>query len=260
MTMRRKLILLLSLLFLTTTATWAAQTTTKQRTPQQFKAKPALNAPAPTGGTPQPSPEQLAAQAWLKSIGYDLTIEQMATLKKLVLQKYSLETVKLITDENMVHVRQLPNLEILQVHRLIGDAGVAYFAGLKKLRVFNMPDSRLTDKGLAVIGGMTQLENLVIPSHPNITDAGVAKLSNLKNLSLLNLTRTKITDASMPVIAQNKSLEKLFLSFTSITDASVPYLKQMTGLQRLDIQGKGITQQGFSELKLALPNTTIVYP
>jgi hypothetical protein len=213
MTMRRKLILLLSLLFLTTTATWAAQTTTKQRTPQQFKAKPDLNAPAPTGGgTPQPSPEQLAAQAWLKSIGYDLTIEQMATLKKLVLQKYSLETVKLITDENMVHVRQLPNLEILQVHRLIGDAGVAYFAGLKKLRVFNMPDSRLTDKGLAVIGGMTQLENLVIPSHPNITDA------------------------------------------------SVPYLKQMTGLQRLDIQGKGITQQGFSELKLALPNTTIVYP
>lgn len=258
--MRRTSIFLMCLLLLTTTTLWAAETTTKQRNPQPFKAKPALNAPAPGGSTPQPSPEQLAAQAWLKSIGYDLTIEQMTTLKKLVLQKYSLETVKLITDENMVHVRQLPNLEILQVHRLIGDAGVAYFAGLKKLRVFNMPDSKLTDNGLAVIGGLTQLENLVIPSHPMITDAGVAKLSNLKNLTLLNLTRTKITDASMPVIAQNGSLEKLFLSFTGITDASVPCLKQMTGLQRLDIQGKGITEQGFAQLKAALPNTTIIYP
>jgi Leucine-rich repeat (LRR) protein len=260
MTMRRTLILLTSLLFLAATATWAAQTTTKQRTPQQFKAKPALDAPAPTGGTPQPSAEQLAAQAWLKSIGYDLTIEQMQALKRLVLQKYSLETVKLITDENMIHVRQLPNLEILQVHRLIGDAGVAHFAGLKKLLVFNMPDSKLTDNGLAVIGGMTQLENLVIPSHPNITDAGVAKLSNLKNLRVLNLTRTKITDASMPFIAQNQSLEKLFISFTGITDAAVPYLKQLRGLQRLDIQGKGISQKGFAELKAALPNTHIVYP
>ena len=70
MTMRRTLILLLSLLLLTTTITWAAETTTKQRTPQQFKANPALNAPAPTGGTQQPSTEQLAAQAWLKSIVY----------------------------------------------------------------------------------------------------------------------------------------------------------------------------------------------
>lgn len=259
--MRRTLILLMSLLLLTTTTTLqAAEKTTKQRAPQPFKPKATSDAPDPTGGTPQPSQEQLAAQAWLKSIGYDLTIEQMSTLKHLVLQKYSIETVKLITDENMVHVRQLPNLEILQVHRLIGDAGVAHFAGLKKLRVFNMPDSRLTDNGLAVIGGMTQLENLVIPSHQNITDAGVAKLSNLKGLMLLNLTRTNITDASMPVIAQNQSLEKLFLSFTGLTDASVPYLKQLKGLQRLDIQGKGITQKGFEELKAALPNTTIIYP
>lgn len=258
--MLRHLICLVFLMLLTTNGTWAAETTTKQRTPQPLKAKPALETPAPTSGTPQPSAEELAAQAWLKSIGYDLTIERMKTLKQLVLQKYSLETVKLITDENMVHVRQLPNLEILQVHRLIGDAGVAHFAALKNLRVFNMPDSKLTDKGLAVIGGMSQLENLVIPSHPNITDAGVAKLGNLRNLSVLNLTRTQMTDASMPFIAQNKSLEKLFLSFTGITDAAVPHLKQLTGLQRLDIQGKGITQQGFAELKAALPNTHIVYP
>ncbi|MFH1090250.1 MAG: hypothetical protein V1742_01655, partial [Pseudomonadota bacterium] len=186
--------------------------------------------------------------------------EQMKTQKRLVLQKYSIETVKLIIDENMVHVKQLPNLEQLQVHRLIGDAGVAHFAGLSKLRLFNMPDSRLTDNGLAVIGSMTQLENLVIPSHQNITDAGVARLGNLTNLNLLNLTRTKVTDASMPVVAQNKSLEKLFLSYTGITDAAVPYLKQLGGLQRLDIQGTGITEAGLAELKAALPNTRIVYP
>ena len=214
----------------------------------------------PTSSSPQPSAEQLAAQAWLKSIGYDLTLEQMKTQKRLVLQKYSIETVKLIIDENMVHVKQLPNLEHLQVHRLIGDAGVAHFAGLTKLRLLNMPDSRLTDNGLAVIGGMTQLENLVIPSHQNITDAGVARLGNLTNLSLLNLTRTKVTAAGMPVVAQNKNLEKLFLSYTGITDAAIPYLEQLGGLQRLDIQGTGITEAGLAQLKAALPNTRIVYP
>jgi Leucine-rich repeat (LRR) protein len=258
--MRLHMAILLCLLLSTTTISWAGETTTKQPRLKHSKTMRAPKTITSTSSTSQPSAEQLAAQAWLKSIGYDLTIEQMQTLKKLVLQKYSLETVQLITDENMVHVRQLPNLEILQVHRLIGDAGVAHFAGLKKLRVLNMPDSKLTDNGLAVIGGMTQLENLVISSHPSITDAGVAQLGNLTNLRVLNLSRTNITDASMPVIAQNRALEKLFLSYTGITDAAVPYLKQLTGLQRLDIQGQGVTQQGFAELKAALPNTYIVYP
>lgn len=253
--MRRHMTVLLSLLFLTTTVSWAAETTVKQRSLQPSKTMRVPKTTAPSSSTPQ-----LAAQAWLKSIGYDLTLEQMKAQKRLVLQKYSLETVKLITDDNMVHVKQLPNLERLQVHRLIGDAGVAHFAGLEKLRLFNMPDSKLTDNGLAVIGGMTQLENLVIPSHQNITDAGVAKLDNLTNLRLLNLTRTKITDASMPVIAKNKYLEKLFLSYTGITDAAIPYLKQLTGLQRLDIQGIAITQAGLAQLKAAFPNTRIVYP
>ena len=253
--MRRYVPVLLCLLLLTTTVSWAAQTTTKQRSPQPSKTIQVPKTTVHTSITPQ-----LSAQAWLKSIGYDLTLEQMKTQKRLVLQKYSVETAKLITDDNMVHVKQLPNLENLRVHRMIGDAGVAHFAGLKKLVLFNMPDSKLTDNGLAVIGGMTQLQNLVIPSHQNITDAGVAKLGNLTNLRLLNLTRTKITDASMPVIAQNKGLEKLFLSFTGITDAAIPYLKQLTGLQRLDIQGTAITQAGLAQLKSALPNTQIVYP
>ena len=258
--MRSIMAILLCLFLLTATTSWAGETITNQPRVKKSRTMQVPKTTAPTSSTSQPSAEQLAAQAWLKSIGYDLTIEQMQTLKTLVLQKYSLETVTLITDENMIHVRQLPNLETLRVHRMIGDAGVAHFAGLKKLRVLNMPDSKLTDNGLAVIGGMTQLENLVIPSHQNITDAGVAKLSNLKNLTLLNLTRTNITDGSMSIIAQNQGLQKLFLSFTGITDAAVPYLKQLTGLQRLDIQGQGVTQAGFTELKTALPNTQIIYP
>lgn len=258
--MRRNMPLILSLLILTTTLAFAADTSTKQRRVRPSKTMQIPQSTTPASSTQQASAEQLAAQAWLKSIGYDLTLEQMKTQKRLVLQKYSIETVSLITDANMVHVKQLPNLEDLRVHRLIGDAGVANFASLKKLRLFNMPDSKLTDNGLTVIGGMTQLENLVIPSHQNITDAGVAKLGNLMNLRVLNLTRTRVTDASMPVVVQNKSLEKLFLSYTGITDAAIPYLEQVHGLQRLDIQGTAITQAGLGQLKAAFPNTWIVYP
>ena len=182
----------------------------------------------------------------------------MQTKQSLNLQKYSQQTAQLITDNNMVHLQQLPKLYNLRVHRGIGDAGVAHLAG-KNFSTFNMPDSKLTDKGLATIGTFTGLSHLVIPSHSGITDAGISKLMGIKFLNILNLTRTNITDASMPFIAQNKHLNKLFLSYTGITDAAIPTLSNLS-LQRLDIQGTAITPAGVAQLKAAHPSWTIMYP
>ena len=113
--MRRHMSLILSLLLLTSTLSWAADTSSRQRRVRPSKTMQIPKSTTPTSSTPQPSAEQLAAQDWLKSIGYDLTLEQMKTQKRLVLQKYSLQTVNLITDANMIHVKQLPNLEDLRV-------------------------------------------------------------------------------------------------------------------------------------------------
>ena len=71
-----------------------------------------------------------AAQAWLKSIGYNLIIEQMLNLTRLNLGLYSLETAQLITDENSKHLRVLKNLEEIELHRQLGDATLANLADL----------------------------------------------------------------------------------------------------------------------------------
>ena len=230
----------------------AIQKTVPMSTTARPSAKPSVK--QPTGFK-----KQLDAQAWLKGIGYNWTLEQMQTKTSLNLQKYSQQTAQLITDNNMVHLQQLPKLYNLRVHRGIGDAGVAHLAG-KNFSIFNMPDSKLTDKGLATIGTFTGLTQLMIPSHSGVTDAGISKLMNIEHLFILNLTRTNITDASMPFIAKNKHLNKLFLSFTGITDAAIPTLINLNKIERLDIQGTGITPAGVAQLKAAHPGWTIMYP
>ena len=57
------------------------------------------------------------AQAWLKSINYNLTLEQVKNLKRLRLQLYGsfngISTQTLISNQNMHHLQVLKNLEIL---------------------------------------------------------------------------------------------------------------------------------------------------
>ena len=197
------------------------------------------------------------AQAWLQSIGYDRTIDQMKTMTRLVLQKYSVQTVSLITDENMRHVALLTNLEELLVHRQIGDAGVKYFAGLTKLKVLNMPNTRITDNGMQYLAGMTRMESLVLAGTA-ITDAGLAQIGNL-GPAILNLNGTGVTDAGLNAYLPGRGFQFLALSRTNITDAVVPALANINWLDRLDIQGTNISEQGYQQLRTAKPHTQIYY-
>jgi hypothetical protein len=56
------------------------------------------------------------AQAWLKTINYNLTLEQVKNLKRLRLQLYGsfngVSTQTLISNKNMRHLQVLKNLEI----------------------------------------------------------------------------------------------------------------------------------------------------
>jgi len=238
--------------------TMATAGTTQLRS-STVKAKPSLTqTPQITTHVSQDAAKWTAAQQWLKSVGYDLTIDQMKTLKRLNLQKYSIAIQNNISDANMRHVALLTNLEILQIPKKIGDAGLQHIVGLTKLKSLNMPVCKVTDAGLQYLTNLTQLDSLVM-SGLNISDAGIAKIKHL-HPSVLNLTRTNITDAGVAML-ENMPLRLLFISFTDITDASVNELAKHNSLERLDIQGRdGISQAGYEQLKAALPNTRIVYP
>ncbi len=200
----------------------------------------------------------LEAQAWLKAVGYDRTIEQMQAMTWLRLQKYSIEMVQLITDDNLRHLKVLTNLEQLTLPRQIGDAGMANIVGLHKLRDLNIYDSKITDASMGYIKNLKDMQKLIISAN-DIGDAGVAQLAGLTNVTILNLSSTKISDAGIHHLTSMSGLQKLFLFRTNITDAAVPDLLKFKHLDRLNIQATGITPAGYQQLQAAMPGVEINY-
>jgi hypothetical protein len=205
-----------------------------------------------------PSAALRAAQAWLKSIGYDLPLEEVPKLKRLQLQLYSEEYIPKITDDTLSHLRVLKGLEEIILPGWIGDKGISNLAGLTNLKLLSVSIAKVTDAGLDHLKNLTALTQLSLHGD-NITDAGIAKIRHLSALAYLGLNDTKITDAAVAMIAGLKNLKSLSLTRTAVSDASIPYLRQMTGLTRLDIQSAKITKAGLAQLRDALPNCMIYY-
>ena len=57
----------------------------------------------------------------------------------------------------------------------ITDASVDVIKGMTQLEILDLGMTKVTDAGLAQLGGLKNLEMLVISSANNITDEGVAK-------------------------------------------------------------------------------------
>lgn len=224
----------------------------------QMKAQQKSAIVKPKSQVSQDDLEMLAAQAWLKKVGYDRALEQMKQMQTLRLQKYSLEMVKLITDDNLVHLKVLKNLETLTLPRQIGDSGLANVAGLTKLTTLNMPNTKVTDAGMVYLKNLVKMKSLVV-SATNISDAGVANLVNMRDLEILNLSSTNITNNGLKYLQNMTRLRKLFLFRDDITDAGIQYLTGFQNLERLNIQATKISNSGYQQLKSTYPNIVINY-
>jgi len=229
------------------------------RTAPAAKQQPRVS---PQQVTPRVSGSQMAllsAQRWLKSVGYDRTLEQMQTMKSLRLQMYGtingVSTQTLISNENLVHLKALPNLEELALPRWTNDSGLANVAGLTKLTVLNIPQAPITDVGMGYLKNLVYIRSLVLGSK-SITDAGLVNLANMR-LEILNLDGSSITDAGMVQIGKLSGLGSLFLNYTAITDASIPEIVKLRYLRRLDITGTKITPQGRDRIRAAIPGIQI---
>jgi Leucine-rich repeat (LRR) protein len=99
-----------------------------------------------------------------------------------------------LADQEMVHLREFPNLRILDLCQShVTDLGLANLSGLKKLERLTLYESKITDTGLQNIVGLKSLEDLDL-QHTSISDVGLVHLSGLSNLSWLELGDTQITD------------------------------------------------------------------
>jgi Leucine-rich repeat (LRR) protein len=199
------------------------------------------------------------AQAWLASINYVKTLEQIPEMKWLRLQMYGsfngVSTQQLISNENMRHIKVMTKLEELALPRWTTDSGLSNVAGLIHLKNLSISITNITDAGMAYLQNLNSLETVTLHGT-KITGEGLKHLQG-KNLSLLGLNQTNIGDADMELIGTFTNLKSLALVGTKITDASIPHLKKLKNLQRVDITGTKISQQGKQDLHTAMPGLKI---
>ena len=84
-----------------------------------------------------------------------------------------------VNDDDMVGVELMPELKFLDItHTSVGDAGVARFCGLKKLRELHIGGQyawRITDQGIGQLGKLRELRVLSL-RKTGITGPGLAAL------------------------------------------------------------------------------------
>ncbi len=217
-----------------------------------------------------------------------------------------------ITDKIMPQLQGLEQLQFLAFHSTaVTDAGLAQLAKLplqgmeyygsrvtlkgisqiKSLKGLNGADlGKITDNEMAIIGGMSGLEMLIL-NPTNITDDGLAQLEKLQDLrhAILYLSAESMEDkglahlAKLPKLRQLelgpninfrignpvqklpigkisvcRSLEELTLSGITIDDAAVADLLTMNWLKKLAVSADAISAGDLEKLKKGLPGTQII--
>jgi hypothetical protein len=114
----------------------------------------------------------------------------------------SLQPFGIVTDDDLVHLRGLPELELLFLQ-----------------------DTQVTDAGLVHLKELGKLRWLVLFNR-KITDSGLEQLKLLPNLRYLYLDGTLITNEGLLHLVEMTSLEHLSLGATQVTDDGVRKLRQ----------------------------------
>jgi len=204
------------------------------------------------------------------------------------LRELSLESTS-VGEQGIRSLLGIKSLERLTLPKGCTDAGLAEVAELRSLRGLYIRENRITNKGVAHLTKLSNLEELSIGGgyrdevgtvhksrindaalvhlaklgslrylmlNDGFTDAGLEYLKNIPSLRILNLGHRPITDAGMPHLAQLTWLENLGLFNTKVTDKGLVHLKAMGSLKKLDLNKRDfdrknppITDAGMVHLK-----------
>jgi hypothetical protein len=125
------------------------------------------------------------------------------------------------------------------------------------LRELDLRQTKVTDKGLAHLKGLTGLQVLrlgeVLVTEPGqpplITDAGLAHLKDLTRLRVLSLKETGITGHGLRYLEDMKDLEELDLERTIVRSADLAHLKDLKQLRYLNLLYCDVRDAGLENLK-----------
>jgi hypothetical protein len=156
-----------------------------------------------------------------------------------------------VTDEVLPYLEGVPDLTGLFLHEgQASDAGMKYVGGLKDLQVLMMWDAaKLTDAGVSHLGGLSSLRSLHISESP-IGDESLRVMAGLPRIERLSLQGNRFTDVGLAHLKDKTELTSLWIGWgREITDAGLAHLSGLTQLEELDLQNSQVTRKGLEHLK-----------
>ncbi len=96
------------------------------------------------------------------------------------------------------------------------------------------------------------------PDIQIIDDRSISCVRGISSLRTVDLDYTNISDVGIEHVCCLQNLEYLDINGTDVSDASIPNLTRLTELKELSVRGTKITDAGIAELKMALPQLTVL--
>jgi len=126
------------------------------------------------------------------------------------------------------------------------DKCMPYIAHLTGLKILNLEDTNITDKGLKYLTGMKSLQILYPPRLSS--DAGMAQIAKIKSLKALYFKDNYISNDGLKYLAELENLEELALDGKRMSDEGLKHLANLPKLYYLLLQRK-FTDDGMQYLK-----------
>jgi len=157
------------------------------------------------------------------------------------------------------HLRNLGKIELLEIGgTFVSDEAGPQIGKLKELKSLDLGATRFTDRGMAHLEGLVNLESFILPQ--SISDAGMRHVKPLRNLRMLYLANTRVTDKGLLYLAGHDKLEFITLYGTLVTDGGARRLAELKGLKEVVLAQTRVTQAGVDALRRAHPRIYIQWP
>ena len=130
-----------------------------------------------------------------------------------------------MTDAVMARLPELDHLTRLQLggSRRLSDRGLGLLAGMAQLEELDLseyPGGRITDRGLEVLGQLPGLRKIALCWQSGISDAGVAHLAGCQQLESVDLLGTRTGDGAIAALIGKPRLRR-FKSGRLVSDAGL---------------------------------------
>ena len=209
-------------------------------------------------------------------LGGPLEDEDLALLKNLPALRDLDLGGSTVTDEGLLHLQYLENLETLGLARAsnVTDQGLSYVPkGVRELTLWN---PNITDTGLVNIPNKEKIEvldfrlcairgeafelfpnltKLQLTASNNIGDAALESIAGLGNLRALVLQQTSVTDKGMQHLQHLRKLAVLNVAATSVSDAGMSFVP-VDSLKVLRITQSKISQAWMDQFKATHPGVS----